>query len=86
MLFTDARALRVNDLVVIKVEEVADARRSANTDIDRSSESSAEISAFLGLLAKLRSAGPGHRSEARRRRQLQAPASTARARPAAANT
>lgn len=52
MLFTDARALRANDLVVIKIEEVADARRSANTDIDRSSESSAEINAFLGMLAK----------------------------------
>ena len=50
MLFTDARALRVNDLVVIKIEEVADARRSADTDIDRSSQSSAEITAFLGLL------------------------------------
>jgi flagellar L-ring protein precursor FlgH len=58
MLFTDARALRVNDLVVIKVEEVADARRSANTDIDRSSESSAEISAFLGMLSKLKGIDP----------------------------
>ncbi len=58
MLFTDARALRVNDLVVIKVEEVADARRSANTDIDRSSESSAEISQFLGLLEKLKDIDP----------------------------
>ena len=53
MLFTDARALRINDLVVIKIEEVADARRSANTDIDRNSKSSADISAFLGLLEKL---------------------------------
>jgi flagellar L-ring protein FlgH len=52
MLFTDARALRTNDLVVIKIEEVADARRRTNTDIERSSQSSAEISAFLGLLAK----------------------------------
>ena len=58
MLFTDARALRVNDLVVIKVEEVADARRSTNTDIDRSSEGSAEISQFLGLLAKLKEISP----------------------------
>jgi flagellar L-ring protein FlgH len=54
MLFTDARALRVNDLVVIKIEEVADAHRSTNTDIDRSSQSSADISAFLGALAKLK--------------------------------
>jgi flagellar L-ring protein precursor FlgH len=57
MLFTDARALRVNDLVVIKVEEVADAKRSTNTDVGRTSESSAEINAFLGLLGKLKSAG-----------------------------
>jgi flagellar L-ring protein precursor FlgH len=57
MLFTDARALRVNDLVVIKIEEVADAKRSTNTDTDRSSQSSAEISNFLGLLSKLKSAG-----------------------------
>jgi flagellar L-ring protein precursor FlgH len=57
MLFTDARALRVNDLVVIKVEEVADAKRSAQTDLTRESDSSAQISAFLGLLGKLKSAG-----------------------------
>jgi flagellar L-ring protein precursor FlgH len=57
MLFTDARALRVNDLVVIKIEEVADAKRSADTDLQRSSESSAQITAFLGLLSKLQSAG-----------------------------
>ena len=57
MLFTDARALRVNDLVVIRIEEVADAKRSADTDLQRSSESSAQITAFLGLLSKLQSAG-----------------------------
>jgi flagellar L-ring protein precursor FlgH len=54
MLFTDARALRVNDLVVIKIEEVADAKRSADTDLTRESTSSAQITAFLGLLAKLK--------------------------------
>ncbi len=53
MLFTDARALRVNDLVVIKVEEVADAHRRADTNLDRQSSSSAQIDAFLGLLSKL---------------------------------
>ncbi len=31
-LFVDARAYRVNDVVVVRVEEVADAARSANTD------------------------------------------------------
>ncbi len=58
MLFTDARALRVNDLVVIKVEEIADAKRSANTDLTRESDSSAQISAFLGLLSKIKAIDP----------------------------
>ena len=53
LLFTDARALRANDLVVIKIEEVADARRSANTDLNRESSSDAKIEAFLGLIDKL---------------------------------
>ena len=57
LLFTDARALRTNDLVVIKIEEVADARRSANTDLNRESDSEAKISAFLGLLEKLNKSG-----------------------------
>lgn len=52
-LFTDARALRTNDLLVVKVEEVADARRRTDTDISRSSQSQANITAFLGLLEKL---------------------------------
>lgn len=54
MLFTDARALHANDLVVINIEEVANASRSTDTSIDRSSSSSAKIDAFLGLLKKLK--------------------------------
>jgi flagellar L-ring protein precursor FlgH len=54
MLFTDARALRVNDLVVIKIEEVANAKRSADTDLDRESSSAAQVTAFLGLMSKLK--------------------------------
>jgi len=57
MLFTDARALRTNDLVVIKIEEVADAHRSADTDLTRQSSSSAQVTAFLGLLNKLKGLG-----------------------------
>jgi flagellar L-ring protein precursor FlgH len=57
LLFTDARALRTNDLVVIKIEEVADAKRSAGTDLNRDSQSEAQISAFLGLLEKLNKSG-----------------------------
>jgi flagellar L-ring protein precursor FlgH len=46
LLFTDARALRENDLVVVRIEEVADAKRSADTDLvhDR------QLSATLGFL------------------------------------
>jgi flagellar L-ring protein FlgH len=54
MLFTDARALRTNDLVVVKIEEVADAKRRADTDLTRDSKSSAQLSAFFGLLEKLK--------------------------------
>jgi flagellar L-ring protein precursor FlgH len=43
MLFTDARALHANDLVVINIEEVANASRSTDTNMDRSSSSSAKI-------------------------------------------
>jgi flagellar L-ring protein FlgH len=54
MLFTDARALHANDLVVINIEEVANASRSADTALDRASASSAKIDAFLTLLKKLK--------------------------------
>jgi flagellar L-ring protein precursor FlgH len=57
MLFTDARALRENDLLVIKIEEVADAKRSADTNLAHDSETAAQVNAFLGLLTKLQSAG-----------------------------
>jgi flagellar L-ring protein precursor FlgH len=45
LLFADARALRENDLVVIKIEEVADATHGANTDITRGSSLSATAAA-----------------------------------------
>lgn len=57
MLFTDARALHTNDLVVIKVEEIASANRSANTNLARDSQAAAKIDAFLGVLGKLQAAG-----------------------------
>lgn len=56
ILFTDPRARHENDLVVIKVEEIADAKRQADTDIKRSSDATANVSAFLGQLAKLKAA------------------------------
>jgi flagellar L-ring protein FlgH len=54
MLFTDARALHANDLVVINIEEVANASRSTDTNLSRNSSSAAKIDAFLGLLKKLK--------------------------------
>jgi flagellar L-ring protein FlgH len=46
-LFTDQRAYRVNDLVVVKVEEIADANRKADTDTRRDTGFSVDVSAFL---------------------------------------
>jgi len=46
LLFTDARALRADDLVVVKVEEIADAKRSADTDLTHNSQLAA-FAAFM---------------------------------------
>jgi flagellar L-ring protein FlgH len=46
-LYTDARALRENDLVVVKVEEIANANRSVNTDMTHQSQTNAAITALL---------------------------------------
>jgi flagellar L-ring protein FlgH len=47
-LFTDARAFREHDLVVIKIEEIADAKRSSDTDLSRQNDGTAGISLALG--------------------------------------
>jgi flagellar L-ring protein precursor FlgH len=46
-LFKDARAFKKDDLVVVRVEENADARRSTDVDVQRAADNSANISAFL---------------------------------------
>lgn len=56
-LFADPRALRENDLVVIRIEEIADASRSADTDLARSSQAQADIAAFLGAIERLQQSG-----------------------------
>src|ERR1700722_5932542 len=53
MLFTDARALRRNDLVVVKIDEVANAQRTANTDLTHNSSMSAEITALYQALGNV---------------------------------
>lgn len=58
LLFTDARALRENDLVIVKVEEIADAKRQADTDISRTSKNDFKVSEFLGLLSQIQTAAP----------------------------
>lgn len=52
-LFADMRAFRQNDIVVVRVEEVADARRGAETDLKRTSTSGLDMSAVpvIGPLA-----------------------------------
>ncbi len=46
-LFSDYRAFREQDLVVVRVEEMADARRSADTRLSRDTDISASLLAFL---------------------------------------
>lgn len=62
-LFTDARAFRIEDLVVVRIEENADAERRAETETSRESESEANISAFLGQLAKINKVDPDFAAE-----------------------
>lgn len=50
-LFSDYRAFREQDLVVVRIEENADARRSADTNISRETEISASLQAFLKTVA-----------------------------------
>lgn len=52
MLFTDMRAFRIGDLVTIQVDERADAQRSTDTDLSRTSKARMGLSA-LPLLGPL---------------------------------
>lgn len=49
-MYSDARALRENDLVVVKVQETADAKRATDTDISRQGGTQAQVNAFLGAV------------------------------------
>lgn len=50
-LFSDYRAFRAQDLVVVRIEENADARRSADTNLSRETDYSASVQAFLRTVA-----------------------------------
>jgi len=53
-LFADHRAMRIGDIVTVRVQEKADAKRGASTDLLRESDTSLKIGAFLGLLNSLK--------------------------------
>ena len=49
-LFADHRAMRMGDLVTVRVAEHADAKRGATTDLSRDSDTRLTLDAFFGLL------------------------------------
>mgnify|MGYP001167787240 CR=1 FL=1 len=55
-LFADHRAMRIGDIVTVRIEEQADAKRGATTDLSRDSETNLKMQAFVGLMAQLNSA------------------------------
>lgn len=57
-LYSDYRAFREQDLVVVRVEEMADARRSADTTTSRDAEISVALQAFLRAAGTTTNANP----------------------------
>lgn len=57
-LYSDYRAFREQDLVVVRVEENADAKRSADTQLSRDSEISVALQAFLRAAGTATNANP----------------------------
>ncbi len=58
ILFADLRAMRPGDILTVKVEEFANAKRGAQTNLRRQSELNAEIAAFLTLMKELKEVAP----------------------------
>lgn len=54
----DTRAVRVGDLVVVRIDERADARGGAITDLRRESNTNINVSSMLGLIPAIRTAIP----------------------------
>jgi flagellar L-ring protein precursor FlgH len=52
-LFADQRAMRIGDIVTIRIREEADAKRGAATELSRNGSANAKIEAFFGLLNTL---------------------------------
>lgn len=54
----DTRALRVGDLVLIRINERADAQGNATTDLSKDTNREAGVSAFLAMMPKLQRENP----------------------------
>lgn len=54
----DTRAVRVGDIVMIRIDERANARGGASTDLDRESNRSLGFNSILGLAPAIRNAHP----------------------------
>ncbi len=57
-LYTDQRAIRPGDILTVRVEEFANAERATNTSNNRMTEMNADISAFIGLMARVKELDP----------------------------
>ena len=57
-LFSDQRALLVNDVVTVRIREVSSAFSDASTKLGKESEVDVGISAIMGFLAALQQANP----------------------------
>jgi flagellar L-ring protein precursor FlgH len=55
----DTRAVGIGDLIIVRIEESADAQGGATTKLDRESTGSGGVSAMLGIMPKLKAAYPG---------------------------
>lgn len=57
-LYSDQRAIRPGDILTVRVEEFANAERATGTSTSRVSEMNADITAFLGLMQKVKALDP----------------------------
>jgi flagellar L-ring protein FlgH len=57
-LMTDPRAQRINDLVIIQIDEKASAQRDTSTEVGRDDSYNSQITSFLGLLKTLEKDNP----------------------------
>ena len=54
----DTRAVRIGDIVMVRIDEQANARGGASTDLSRSSNRSLGMNALLGLVPAIRNSHP----------------------------